>query len=307
MRPIILILGPTGGGKTVLSISLANELPGGGECIIADSMQIYRGMDIGTAKPTPDEQSRAIHHLIDVAQPNEDGFTVDTWLSQAEDAITEIRGRGKWPIVVGGTNLYVQSLLFGIFDGPGCNQETRDKLEKKTNIALQERLRALDPDAADRIHINDKRRLIRAIEVCEATGAQLSSLQSQWTGPQPRADALLIGLSWPVKTINRRINTRVRAMFDEGLLGEVEGLQHQLGKQAAEALGYKQLIAHFRGECTLDEAKERIKILTRRYAKQQRTWLRRFGAMPSSYFIDMDNKGMQHAVDTALTYILSRV
>jgi len=96
-------------------------------------------------------------------------------------------------------------------------------------------------------------------------------------------------------------------MFDEGLLGEVEGLQHQLGKQAAEALGYKQLIAHFRGECTLDEAKERIKILTRRYAKQQRTWLRRFRAMPSSYFIDMDNIGMQHAVDTALTYILSRV
>ncbi len=307
MRPIILILGPTAGGKTTLSILLANKLPDGGECIIADSMQIYRGMDIGTAKPNQEEQSKVCHHLIDVANPQEGGFTVGTWLSQAERAISDIRGRGKWPIVVGGTNLYVQSLLFGLFDGPDCDQEKRDVLNEETNVALQERLRAIDPEAANRIHINDKRRLIRAIEVCEATGAPLSSLQSQWAGPMPREDALMIGLSWPVKTINRRINTRVRTMFDDGLVEEVEELQHQLGKQAAEALGYKQLLAHFRGECTLDEAKERIKILTRRYAKQQRTWLRRFQAMPSAYFIDMEEKGMQYAANTALTHILSQV
>ncbi len=304
MRPIILILGPTAGGKTSLAISLANQLDGGGECICADSMQIYKNMNIGTAKPTQEEQAQAIHHLVNIVDPSEDGFTVESWLTRAEQAIEDIRARGKWPIVVGGTNLYVQSLLFGLFDGPDCDQEKRDALNAEPNTVLQERLHALDPEAAERIHINDKRRLVRAIEVCEATGYPLSSLQSQWGKPMPREDAIMIGLTWPVKTINRRINARVRAMFDEGFLDEVNFLQGTLGKQASEALGYKQLLAHIRGECTLDEAKERVKILTRRYAKQQRTWLRRFQVLPSAHFIDMGDKGMQYAVEQALTYIL---
>ncbi len=304
MRPIILILGPTAGGKTSLAISLANQLDGGGECICADSMQIYKNMNIGTAKPTQEEQAQAIHHLVNIVDPSEDGFTVESWLTRAEQAIEDIRARGKWPIVVGGTNLYVQSLLFGLFDGPDCDQEKRDALNAEPNTVLQERLHALDPEAAERIHINDKRRLVRAIEVCEATGYPLSSLQSQWGKPMPREDAIMIGLTWPVKTINRRINARVRAMFDEGFLNEVNFLQGTLGKQASEALGYKQLLAHIRGECTLDEAKERVKILTRRYAKQQRTWLRRFQVLPSAHFIDMGDKGMQYAVEQALTYIL---
>ena len=303
MRPIILILGPTAGGKTSLAISLANQLDGGGECICADSMQIYKNMNIGTAKPTQEEQAQAIHHLVNIVDPSEDGFTVESWLTRAEQAIEDIRARGKWPIVVGGTNLYVQSLLFGLFDGPDCDQEKRDALNAEPNTLLQERLHALDPEAAARIHINDKRRLIRAIEVCEATGYPLSSLQSQWGKPMPREDAIIIGLTWPVKTINRRINARVRAMFDEGFLDEVNLLQGTLGKQASEALGYKQLLAHMRGECTLDEAKERVKILTRRYAKQQRTWLRRFQVLPSAHFIDMEDKGMQYAVEQALTCI----
>ena len=303
MRPIILILGPTAGGKTSLAISLANQLDGGGECICADSMQIYKNMNIGTAKPTQEEQAQAIHHLVNIVDPSEDGFTVESWLTRAEQAIEDIRARGKWPIVVGGTNLYVQSLLFGLFDGPDCDQEKRDALNAEPNTVLQERLHALDPEAAARIHINDKRRLVRAIEVCEATGYPLSSLQSQWGKPMPREDAIMIGLTWPVKTINRRINARVRAMFDEGFLDEVNLLQGTLGKQASEALGYKQLLAHIRGECTLEEAKERVKILTRRYAKQQRTWLRRFQVLPSAHFIDMEDKGMQYAVEQALTCI----
>lgn len=302
MRPIILILGPTAGGKTSLSISLANKLPEGGECIIADSMQVYRRMNVGTAKPTTDEQSEAAHHLIDIADPAEDGFTVEKWLTSANSTIDEIRGRGKWPIVVGGTNLYIQSLLFGLFEGPDCNQEKRDELNALPNSELQEKLKVLDAEAASRIHINDKRRLVRAIEVCEATGAPLSSLQSQWKGPMPRSDVRIVGLNWPVKTINRRINARVREMFEQGLEQEVLDLQNQLGRQASEALGYKQLLAHFRGECTLEEAKEQIKIQTRRYAKQQRTWLRRFQAMPSAHFIDMEDKGMQHAVTQALKH-----
>jgi len=304
MRPIILILGPTAGGKTTLSINLANELPGGGECIIADSMQVYKGMDIGTAKPTIDEQKQAVHHLIDIADPTEDGFTVERWLEKAEVAIADIRSREKWPIVVGGTNLYVQSLLFGIFDGPSRNEEKRAELEEESNVVLQTRLKALDPVAADRIHINDKRRLIRAIEVCEATGAPLSSIQSQWQGPMPRKDATLIGLSWPVKLINQRINARVKKMFNEGLEAEAMRLFGHLGQQASEALGYKQLFAYFRGECTLDEAKERVKILTRRYAKQQRTWLRRFQAIPNSHFIEIGENGAQLAANEALMHIL---
>ena len=303
MRPIILILGPTAGGKTTLAISLANALEGGGECICADSMQIYRRMDIGTAKPTKEEQSQAIHHLVDIVDPCEDGFTVETWLKLAEQTIEDIRQRGKWPIIVGGTNLYVQSLLFGMFDGPECDQDKRDALNAETNSTLLDRLHTLDPDAARRIHINDKRRLIRAIEVCEATGHPLSSLQSQWGKPMPREDAIMIGLTWPVKTINRRINSRVRAMFEDGFLEEVTTIKSQLGKQASEALGYKQLLAHLRGECTLEEAKERIKIMTRRYAKQQRSWLRRFKILPRTHFIDMENKGTQYAVTQALMHI----
>ena len=304
MHPIILILGPTAGGKTSLAISLANELPGGGECICADSMQVYTGMDIGTAKPTEEERAAAVHHLVDIANPSEDGFTVETWLTHANAVIEDIRSRGKWPIVVGGTNLYVQSLLFGLFDGPDCDQEKRDVLNAIENTKLQTRLRELDPEAAERIHINDKRRLVRAIEVCEATGFPLSSLQSQWGKPMPREDAIIIGLNWPVKTINKRINARVKAMFNEGLLAEVEAIKENLGKQASEALGYKQILAHLRGECSLDEARERIKILTRRYAKQQRTWLRKFQILPSAHFIEMDNKGIQHATEQALTSIL---
>ena len=303
MHPIVLILGPTAGGKTSLAISLANELPGGGECICADSMQVYTGMDIGTAKPTEEERAAAVHHLVDIANPSEDGFTVETWLTHANAVIEDIRNRGKWPIVVGGTNLYVQSLLFGLFDGPDCDQEKRDVLNAIENTKLQTRLRELDPEAADRIHINDKRRLVRAIEVCEATGFPLSSLQSQWGKPMPREDAIIIGLNWPVKTINKRINARVKAMFNEGLLAEVEAIKENLGKQASEALGYKQILAHLRGECSLDEARERIKILTRRYAKQQRTWLRKFQILPSAHFIDMGDKGMQYAVEQALTHI----
>lgn len=305
MRPIILILGPTAGGKTSLAISLANSLTSGGECICADSMQVYRGMDIGTAKPTKEEQAQAVHHLFDITDPQQDGFTVESWLTLAEKTIEDIRSRGKWPIVVGGTNLYVQSLLFGLFDGPSCDQEKRDALNAESNTVLQERLRTLDPEAVERIHINDKRRLVRAIEVCEATGHPLSSLQAQWGKPMPREDAVMIGLTWPVKTINKRINSRVKAMFHDGLLEEVKALQNTLGAQASEALGYKQLLAHFRGECTLEEAQERIKILTRRYAKQQRTWLRRFQVLPSAHFIEMDNATPQSVAEQALAHIIA--
>ena len=304
MRPIVLILGPTAGGKTSLAIELARMLDGGGECICADSMQVYRGMDIGTAKPTKSEQKAARHHVLDITEPSEEGFTVDDWLKKADKAIAEIRARNSWPIVVGGTNLYVQSLLWGMFEGPDRNQARRAELDNLSNRELQEKLLSLDQESATRIHINDKRRMIRAIEVYQETGKPISLLQSQWSAPEPREDAVIIGLSWSVDEINRRINSRVKTMLDQGFLEEVKSLQNHLGVQAREALGYKQLLAYLRGECSIEEAVEQIKILTRRYGKQQRTWLRRFQILPFAHFISMPCESLQVAATAALAHIL---
>ncbi|MBC8522795.1 tRNA (adenosine(37)-N6)-dimethylallyltransferase MiaA, partial [PVC group bacterium] len=233
------------------------------------------------------------------------GFTVDSWLTRANRTIDEIRERGKWPIVVGGTNLYVQSLLFGMFDAPSANQKRRVELDERTNDQLRKLLQRLDPQAATRIHLNDRRRTIRAIEVCEMTGKTISEQQSQWNGQAPREDVRIIGLDWPVKLINSRINKRVKSMMDSGLLDEVKALQNDLGPQASEALGYKQLLSHLQGECDLEHSIERIKILTRRYAKAQRSWLRRFKSLPRTHFIEMGEKQPQLIAAEALTHALS--
>ena len=303
MRPIVLILGPTAGGKTSLSISLAQQLPACGECICADSMQVYRGMDIGTAKPTTEEQAAVPHHLLDVADPSQEGFTVDEWLTRAQFTIKDIRKKTKWPIVVGGTNLYIQSLLFGMFEGPKGDPTIRAELELNTNAELHDRLQIVDQKSASRIHVNDRRRIVRAIEVFELTGEPLSQLQSQWEQETPTEDAIVIGLTWEVEAINRRINSRVKEMMDQGLLEEVRSLEGSLGMQAREALGYKQLLAHLSGECTLEEAIEQIKILTRRFAKQQRNWLRRFQMLPNAHFIEVGEMSAQDVVTNALTCI----
>lgn len=313
-RPIILILGPTAGGKTTLAIHLARHLPGGGECISADSMQVYRGMDIGTAKPTADERAACPHHLLDLAEPDDTGFTVDHWLERAEETIADVRRRGHWPIVVGGTNLYVQALMFGLFDGPEPDADLRARLNALDDRALRDQLERIDPTAASRIHPNDRRRTIRAIEVFERTGSPISAQQLQWgsfvdadetAGPQPRCDVRIIGLLYAPSVINQRINARVRAMMDAGLLEEVRELHEagRLGRQAREALGYKQLIDHLEGRSTLDEAVEQIKIRTRRYAKQQRTWLRRFRVYEPSLWLDADALDLDDIARRALVYV----
>lgn len=288
LRPIILILGPTAGGKTALAIELARRLPGGGECICADSMQVYRGMDIGTAKPTPDERTAVPHHLFDIAEPSDDGFTVDRWRDLAERTIREIRGRGHWPIVVGGTNLYIQALLYGLISGPEPDRALRAKLDALPAGELRGWLERVDPHAAARIHPHDRKRTIRAVEVFEQTGTPLSAQQTQWESGTPRNDVCIIGLEYSVESINRRINLRVRAMMEAGLVEEVRRLHEtgHLGRQAAEALGYKQILQYLRGEIDLEEAVEQIKIRTRRFAKQQRTWLRRFRALTPSVWLN---------------------
>lgn len=297
-RPIV-ILGPTAGGKSELAVDLATAV--GGEVIGADSMQVYRYMDAGTAKPPPEVRRRVPHHLIDIVEPTE-RFTVADWLRGAERIIEELVGRGVWPIVVGGTNLYIKALLEGMFEGPGHDPGLRAELAGLTGEELHERLGRVDPAAAGRIHVNDRKKLIRALEVYEQTGRPISELQTQWglSGAGAglpggyRHDPILIGLEWEVAAINRRINQRVKRMFfpeefggelggEEGEMGEslpeevarLEGAG-LLGPQAREALGYKQVLGHLAGRMSLEEAFEQTKILTRRFAKTQRTWLKRF-------------------------------
>ncbi len=292
-----IIVGPTAGGKTAVAVALAHELErrvgARGEVVTADSMQVYRGMDVGTATPTPNERGGVSHHLIDLVDPTE-AFSVDRWLSLAEPLIDRIRTAGSVPIVVGGTHFYVKALLEGLFDGPGGDEATREALRALTPDERRAELERVDPEAAARIHPNDDRRTIRALEVHRLTGTPISGWQGQWDRGRTRPDAALIGLEWPAEALNRRVNARVREMVDRGLVEEARGLwaSGRLCGQASQALGYKQLVAHFeadaRGDAspTLEEAIERIKIETRRFAKQQRTWLRRLRPTPGSLWLD---------------------
>lgn len=294
-----VIVAPTAGGKSAVAVALAHTLAasamGPGEIVTADSVQVFRGLDIGSAKPTMEEREGVPHHLIDLVEPDDpQPFTVDRWLSRAEATIAEIRSRGATPIVVGGTNLYVKALLEGLFEGPPADPELRAVLSALSPQELRRRLEAVDPASALRIHPNDVRRTIRALEVQQATGKPISALRTQWDTGQTRDDALLIGLEWPVDLLNRRINARVRKMFELGLVDEVRSLHDagRLGAQAREALGYKQLREHFEGRCPMEEAVERIKIETRRFAKNQRTWLRRLRMTPGSVWLSAaDSEG----------------
>jgi tRNA dimethylallyltransferase len=286
----ILVLGPTAGGKTALSVELALRVPGGGECVSADSMQVYRGMDIGTAKPSDEERRGVPHHLIDVADPHGGPFTVADWVDGARAAIEAIHARGRHAIVVGGTNLYVKSLTEGMFEGPAGDPEIRARLEALPTEMLRGDLEHHDPVAASRIHFNDRRRTIRALEVWMITGRRISELQQQWSDA-PRAlpaGMHVVGLEWPVDLINQRINHRVHAMVEAGLEQELMRLlaKGSLNRQAIEAVGYREVLRHFAHELSIEEAEEEIKVRTRQYARQQRTWLRRFKAVPGAIWID---------------------
>lgn len=307
--PVILVLGPTAGGKSALAIALARA--SNGECISADSMQVYRGMDIGTAKPSLLERQGVPHHLMDLIEPSDDSFSVDRWLELCERTVADIRARGGSPIIVGGTNLYVQALLRGMSDAlPAPDEALRARLNELSAEALRARLIEVDPQAADRIHFNDRKRTTRAIEVFERTGTPLSAMHTQWGDADRRPrDAMsplfVIGLDYPVEAINRRINARVKAMIEQGLVEEVRRLHaaRALGRNAREALGYRQVIEFLEGRSTLDDAIEQIKIRTRRYAKQQRTWLRRFRAWQPSLWLDAGEQTTQALADQALAAI----
>lgn len=292
---VIVILGPTAGGKSDLAMELARRL--GGELVSADSMQVYRGMDIGTAKPTKAEQAAIRHHGIDLVDASEEGFTVARWLKVADAAIDEIRGRGRVPIVVGGTNLYIRAFLEGLDEAPAADAAFRSALEAVPSEELHARLAAQDPTAAARLHPNDRRRITRALEIAHATGETATERRTAWNdaGVTPRRDDLFtVILDWPVELINRRINARVKRMFEAGFVEEVAQLLADGGlcAQARAACGYEELVGAI-GDgsrppraADLEEAAEHTKIRSRRLAKQQRTWLKRFRALKPGIAID---------------------
>ncbi len=301
-----LIVGPTAGGKSSLALALAGAIGERAAIVSADSMQVFRGMDIGTAKPSAEEQALVPHHLIDIAEP-EEAFSVDRWLRLAEPLIDDLRGRSVVPIVVGGTHLYAQSLLFGLFDGPEADEALRAELGARSIDDLRAELERVDPAAAARIHPNDSRRTIRALEVHRLTGRPISEWQREWQGRPARADALLVGIDREAENVNQRINARVRQMVERGLVDEVRALWSagRLGPQAGQALGYKQLVDHFEGGCSLDSAVEGTKIETRRLAKNQRTWLRRLRAIPGSAWITGDALDGPDQAQTPVNKVLS--
>ena len=279
----ILILGVTASGKARLAFDLAQSVDG--EILSVDSMKIYRRMDIGTAKPPKEAQKQVRYRLIDVAEPSE-SFSVGRFLELAGEAIKEIAGRGRPVVAVGGTALYIKALLFGLFDGPGSNQTIRDNLKLRAAseglAVLHRELATIDPEAAERIHPNDEKRIIRALEVHQLTGKPISAFQQQWdttVGAGPAGDWTLIGLRREKTLENRRMNARVKKMVQAGLLDEVESLLAEpqpLSQQARCAIGYAELIDHLNGKITLEEAVELIKKNTRRFAKSQRTWFKTF-------------------------------
>jgi tRNA dimethylallyltransferase len=289
-----IIVGPTAGGKSALAVEVAMQLGREtgvqGEVVTADSIQVYRGLDIGSAKPTAGEMRGVVHHLIDLVEATE-RFSLHDWLVEVERKIEEIRGRGAVPIVVGGTHLYVKALVDGMFEGPEVDEQLRAELNARPLTELRTELERVDPVAAKKINAMDLRRTVRALEVYLSTGTPISMLQTQWDQARTRrTDCVIVGLDWPTELINRRINARVKMMYEQGLVEEARGLWSagKLGVQSREALGYKQLIEHFEGRLKADEAFEKIKIETRRFGKNQRTWLKRLRMTPGSVWIDAE-------------------
>ncbi len=285
----LVIIGCTATGKSELAEALAMQLtgPDGRPATImaVDSMQVYRGMDIGTAKPSTAVRSLIPHVMIDVADPCE-SFSAARFTSLATPIMEEHRTHNRPLILVAGTILYLRVMLEGLFAGPPANVQIRaaltDQAEKHGSAELHKELARVDAVAAQRIHPNDLRRIIRALEVFQITGCGISTLQTQWQPDRPYLKYHVIGVVRTKEDLNRRINQRVRKMIEAGLAAEVQGLLQSpqgLSMQAREAVGYKQIIAHLTGVMTLDEAIEQIKIQTRHLAKLQRTWLKRFDAV----------------------------
>jgi len=275
-----LLVGCTAVGKTEVALQLAER--DDAEVVSVDSMQVYRRMDIGTAKPGPAERRRVRHHLIDVVEPSE-SFSVGRFVELADAAIADVTARGRRVWAVGGTALYIKALTEGLFDGPPADPEYRQAFRRRVARegcpVLHAELAAVDPAAAQRIHPNDARRIERALEIHHLTGRPISELQREWDAGRTRYDGRMVILARPREDLNHRINARVRQMIEAGFVEEVRHLLAEpepLSEQARQALGYAEIIDHLAGGPDLDKTVELIKIHTRRFAKSQRTWFRSF-------------------------------
>jgi len=278
MNSIICIAGPTASGKTALAVALAKEL--NGEVVSCDSMYVYKRMDIGTAKPSMEERDGIVHHMIDVAEPDED-FSVSKYCEMAAPIVDNIVARGKTAIIAGGTGLYMDSLIKGNDFAPFPATGVRERLEAKGAEvgfeAMLEELRAIDPEAADRI--KDLRRCIRALEVYYETGITITEHNRRTQAIPPRYKPLWIGLDFAQRAeLYRRINLRVDLMLQQGLVEEIQSLLASGIPEkctAMQAIGYKEFVAALAGHCTIEEAADQVRQGTRHYAKRQLTWLRR--------------------------------
>ncbi|MFZ2640786.1 MAG: tRNA (adenosine(37)-N6)-dimethylallyltransferase MiaA [Verrucomicrobiia bacterium] len=265
------LVGPTAVGKTTVALELARRLDA--EIVSADSMQVYRGMDIGTAKSSPAERAAVPHHLIDVVEVSE-RFDVARYVTLANAAVADIRHRGKTPLIVGGTGLYLRALTEGLSEAPDADPALRAELEAMGREGVLEELRRIDPEAAGRIGPHNFRRLVRALEICRLTGRKNSELRREW---DPSRLPLMHGLDRDRADLYARCDMRVEAMFRAGLVDEVRSLLPRglaENTTARQALGYKEVIVHLRGETTLEETIALVKTRTRQFAKRQLTWFR---------------------------------
>lgn len=282
MNPIICIAGPTASGKTALAVALARELDG--EVVSCDSMQVYKRMDIGTAKPSPEERQGIPHHMIDVAEPWED-YSVSRYCADAAPIVEDIVSRGKTAIIAGGTGLYMDSLIRGNDFAPFPSTGVRERLEREADRegmeALLARLRAVDPEAAARLHLSDRKRIIRAMEVYLETGETITAHNRRTQALPPRFSPVWLGLDFESRAeLYCRIDRRVDVMLEAGLLEEIRALLRSGIPEkctAMQAIGYKEFTDALDGRCTVEAAADQVRQSSRRYAKRQLTWFRRNG------------------------------
>ena len=276
-HPLVAIVGPTASGKSALALSVARAHHG--EVVSCDSLQVYRGLDIGSAKPTPAERREVPHHLIDVVDPDQD-FSAADYARLARAALGEITARGRLPVVVGGPGLYLRALLRGLFAGPSRDARLRERLEKvatrRGEAGLHRLLARVDPEAAARIEVRDRVRVIRALEVWRASGRPLTTHHREGAEPLAGYRWLVFGLAPPREALRAAVEARTRAMFAAGLVEEVRGLlaRYPATLRPLDAIGYRQAAAVARGEWTVDQAQRDMVKHTMRYAKRQGTWFR---------------------------------
>lgn len=303
---VVVVAGPTASGKTSLAIEIAKYFDG--EIVSADSMQIYKNMDIATAKPSEEEMSEIRHHLIGFLEPDE-SFSVAAYKELALKAIADILSRGKLPIVVGGTGLYIDTLInnteFLDYEKTGIREQLTKKAEEKGIDALYAELMSVDPDTAKKLHINDEKRIIRALEVYYSTGFTISKQCELSHLNESEFSWCVIGLTAKDRQfLYNRINLRVDLMVEQGLIAEAESFfAKSYSDTAKQAIGYKELKPYFEGECTLSDALENLKMQTRRYAKRQLTWFRK---NPEIFWLEIDTLGKAELLEEALKIIASK-